>query len=88
MRHDAPVDGARLNRDDSRILSWSADTTLRLWGMEFNGLYNICRTPRYHLDALLGFRYLDLSEDLNSVNYSCGGGATQVYHRVQHNVPD
>ena len=31
---------------------------------------------------------IDLSEDLNSLKYSCGGGPTQEFQRVQHNVPD
>lgn len=31
---------------------------------------------------------IKLSEDLNSVTYSCGGGTPQTYKRMQHNVPD
>ena len=31
MRHDGSVGGALFSRDESRILSWSADRTLRLW---------------------------------------------------------
>ena len=31
---------------------------------------------------------IKVSDDLNSVSYSCGGGAPQTYMRVQHNVPD
>jgi WD40 repeat protein len=34
MRHDGPIYGAILTIDDSRILSWSTDQTLRLWDME------------------------------------------------------
>ncbi len=33
-RHDAPVRGALLTRDETRILSWSDDKTLRLWDVE------------------------------------------------------
>ena len=31
MAHDGPVYGALFSRDESRILSWSRDKTLRLW---------------------------------------------------------
>ena len=31
MRHDSRVSGARFARDETRILSWSYDGTLRLW---------------------------------------------------------
>jgi hypothetical protein len=31
MRHDYYVRGAVLSKDESRILSWSDDKTLRLW---------------------------------------------------------
>ncbi len=31
---------------------------------------------------------IKMAEDLNSLTYSCGGGAVTNYHRVQHNVPD
>jgi CpeT/CpcT family (DUF1001) len=31
---------------------------------------------------------IKLSDDLNSVTYSCGGGTPTVYQRVQHNIPD
>jgi WD40 repeat protein len=31
MKHDGPVRGALLTKDETRILSWSDDRTLRLW---------------------------------------------------------
>jgi WD40 repeat protein len=31
MKHDDSVFGARLTKDETRILSWSDDHTLRLW---------------------------------------------------------
>ena len=31
MQHGAPVNGALLTKDETRILSWSEDNTLRLW---------------------------------------------------------
>ena len=31
MRHDAVVSGALLTRDETRVLSWSGDSTVRLW---------------------------------------------------------
>ena len=36
----------------------------RLSGAEANGLVNLWSTPRFELDGLLGFRYLDLDESL------------------------
>jgi hypothetical protein len=32
MKHDDRVSGAVFSKDESRILSWSDDKTLRLWG--------------------------------------------------------
>ena len=32
-RHDDGVNGALLSRDETRILSWSRDKTVRLWDM-------------------------------------------------------
>jgi WD40 repeat protein len=31
MKHDGPIAGALQTKDESRILSWSEDNTLRLW---------------------------------------------------------
>ena len=31
MKHNASVDGAVLTKDETRILSWSGDHTVRLW---------------------------------------------------------
>jgi len=31
MQHSGSVDGALLTRDETRILSWSEDSTMRLW---------------------------------------------------------
>jgi hypothetical protein len=31
MKHDGSVNGAVLTKDETRILSWSEDKTLRLW---------------------------------------------------------
>ena len=31
MQHEGSVNGALFSRDESRILSWSEDKTLRLW---------------------------------------------------------
>ena len=31
MRHEGGVRGAAFSRDESRILSWGADNTVRLW---------------------------------------------------------
>ena len=31
MKHEGSVNGALFSRDESRILSWSGDKTLRLW---------------------------------------------------------
>src|SRR5262249_19180784 len=39
-------------------------STSQLWGAEANTLANICRSCAWELDGLLGFRYLQLNEDL------------------------
>jgi hypothetical protein len=36
----------------------------RFWGAEGNGVYSLFRSRGYQLEALAGFRYLDLREDL------------------------
>lgn len=49
----------------------------RLWGAEANALLNVRRRERFTLDLLAGFRYLDLTEDLNvkvSAFEDFGGG--------------
>jgi hypothetical protein len=33
MKHDGPVNGAVLTKDEARILSWSDDNTARLWNV-------------------------------------------------------
>jgi WD40 repeat protein len=37
MRHDDWVRGALLSRDETRILSWSEDKTVRLWDVSWRG---------------------------------------------------
>ena len=37
MTHDGGVDGALLSRDETRILSWSSDHTVRLWDVSWHG---------------------------------------------------
>ena len=37
MKHDGTVYGARVQPDERRILSWSADKTLRLWDIRWPG---------------------------------------------------
>jgi len=36
----------------------------RLWGAELNGLVNLARARSWSLDGIVGFRYLDLQENL------------------------
>lgn len=42
----------------------AVDAQTRLWGAEANGLLNLVRNDRFQLDAIAGFRYLDLDENL------------------------
>jgi hypothetical protein len=42
----------------------TALSTTRLWGAEANALANLARDDRFRVDALAGFRYLDLQEGL------------------------
>jgi hypothetical protein len=44
--------------------SFAFATSSRLWGAEANLVRNLVSSPRVNLDLLLGFRYLDLEEDL------------------------
>lgn len=37
----------------------------QFWGTEANGVFNLARSENASLDLLLGFRYLDLAEDLH-----------------------
>jgi hypothetical protein len=39
--------------------------TLRLWGSDATAVYNLYRSSQWGLDALAGFRYLDLAEDFD-----------------------
>jgi hypothetical protein len=43
----------------------AVSSSSRLWGADVNGLFNVFRTDFYHVEALAGFRYLDLQESLN-----------------------
>lgn len=48
------------------------DTRSQLWGAECNGMINLVRSSSLVVNGLVGFRYLDLKEDLTltSVSYS------------------
>jgi hypothetical protein len=60
----------------SGVADVSAST--RMQGAEFNGLLNLLSGPGYHLEALAGFRYLELDEGLQIAYISnrpqVGGG--------------
>lgn len=45
-------------------------STTRLWGAEVNGLVNLARTCSWNCDGIVGFRYLDLREDLRISGFS------------------
>lgn len=45
------------------------DLASRLWGIDANLRKNICRGPCWSLDKIIGFRYLDLHESLNMVEF-------------------
>jgi Putative beta barrel porin-7 (BBP7) len=54
----------------------AASESLRLWGGEANGLFNLINNDKLTLSALGGFRYLDLSEDLNIGTLGAGLGGS------------
>jgi hypothetical protein len=43
----------------------SESLSSRLWGFELRGLYNILSNCNFHAEALAGFRYLNLQENLS-----------------------
>lgn len=49
---------------DSFSGSFSFASSSQLWGLETNVLRNLYASPRFRADLLLGFRYLDLDENL------------------------
>jgi hypothetical protein len=50
----------------------------RLWGAEANLLVNLSKGGRVRFDALLGFRYLDLKEDLAEAGQTVALGDSQL----------
>ena len=52
----------------------SAHLNARLWGAEANGVVNLWRNDRVQVTGLVGFRYLDLVENL-SLSTTIDGGA-------------
>lgn len=57
------VPGTGFGPSFSRAL---VDSQSQLWGLEVNGIFNISRTEKFHVDWLAGVRYLNLSEDMNA----------------------
>lgn len=53
--------------------NFHAVSTLKLWGAEANLLYHMAQRNTWHVDAYLGFRYLDLRESLTMVTDFDGG---------------
>src|SRR5262249_46532019 len=45
--------------------SFSVASTTRLWGLEANVIRNLTHGCHFSADLLMGFRYLDMEEDLN-----------------------
>jgi hypothetical protein len=50
--------------------SFDVSTSSRLWGAEGNVLRNLYASDRFRADLLVGFRYLDLQEDLDLLQQS------------------
>jgi hypothetical protein len=48
----------------------AVSSNTRLWGAELNGLVNLARTCSWSCDGIVGFRYLDLREDLRISGFS------------------
>lgn len=45
----------------------------QFWGWEADGVINLARAGFFHAEGLIGFRYLDLTEDLNLSLATAGG---------------
>jgi hypothetical protein len=43
----------------------AVDTSLRLWGMELDGIWNVLRCEGWSVSLVGGFRYINLDESLN-----------------------
>ena len=68
----SPVCGTGVGEDRSPVAipnelvgSIAITNTLQLWGLHANGVVNVIRTPTWEVNALGGFRYLNLSENFN-----------------------
>lgn len=48
MRHEAPVLGAVFSDDDTRVLTWGADGSARLWNLSYDSDF-----PARHLKLLV-----------------------------------
>jgi hypothetical protein len=67
-----PFFNTSTGREDSELVAFPkvlagsvrVDPSSRLQGFEVNALYNLCCCCNYRIDALAGFRYLDLDEGL------------------------
>jgi hypothetical protein len=64
---DFAPDVAIVALPDTFAGAFSLSSSSRLWGTEANLLRNLYASPRFRADLVLGFRYLDLSEDLELV---------------------
>jgi hypothetical protein len=69
--------------------SFSMTSTSSLWSAEGNGLLNLYRGQKFNLDALVGFRYFDLSEAItiktNSLIVASDNGLATRDHFGTHN---
>jgi hypothetical protein len=68
-----PAFNISLGREDSLVIAdpilkfagnVAIDSSLRLWGTEVAGIWNVVRSEGWNLNLVTGFRYLDLTETL------------------------
>jgi hypothetical protein len=59
---------------------FEVDTVFRFWTADANIRWELCRGHCYHLDALFGFRYAELDEDINITS------STNIANRTSHDL--
>ncbi|MFN4260806.1 MAG: BBP7 family outer membrane beta-barrel protein [Gemmataceae bacterium] len=62
---DGAAAGALISFPDAFAGGVAVSSRSQLWGIETNGVINLCRKPKLTWDLLVGFRYLDLDESLH-----------------------
>lgn len=81
LRHKAAVLGAQFSRDATRLLSWSADQSVRLWDIQNGQLLNF---PLVHADSVSGAVFS--RDESRLATWSTGDGVRLWYLRPLHST--